>query len=113
MADLILRDVDPEKLRAAIVADVLAGVRPLLERRSPLPKLTANRAEMAELLGWSLAKLDRRTKAKAIPSLLDGDRRSYVIAEVIEAVKAQTADAEAVAAKRQAAKQAAKKSRGQ
>ncbi|KAA1261147.1 hypothetical protein LF1_36910 [Rubripirellula obstinata] len=63
---------------------------------------------MAEILGWSLAKLDRRTKEKAIPSMLDGDRRLYEIDAVIDAIKAGTAEAEAVAAERQAAKQAAK-----
>ncbi len=109
MPDLILRDTDPDALRAAIVADVLAAIGPAIKRGSDLPKRIANRTEMAEILGWSIAKLDRRTKTKAIPSLLDGDRRSYVIDEVVNAIKAQTADAERLAAERQAAKQAAKK----
>ncbi len=108
MPDLILRDIDPDSLRAAIVADVVAAIGPAIKRGSQLPKRCANRAEMAEILGWSLTKLDRRTKTKAIPSMLDGDRRSYVIDEVIDAIKAQTDEAERIAAERQAAKQAAK-----
>lgn len=106
--DLILRDIDPDELRAAIVADVVNELRPMMERRSQTSQRIAGRAPMAEILGWSLAKLDRRTKEKAIPSMLDGDRRLYEIDAVIDAIKAGTAEAEAVAAERQAAKQAAK-----
>ena len=110
MPDLILRDVDPDDLRAAIVADVLAALRPMLERRSAIDKRIATRAEMARILEWSLAKLDRETAAKRIPSMLNGDRRSYVIDDVIEAIKAGTEAAEAEAAKRQAEKQAKRRS---
>ena len=104
-----MRDTDPDDLRAAIVADVLAAIGPAIKRANTMPQRIASRTEMAKLLGWSVAKLDRRTRERAIPSMLDGDRRSYVIAEVIDAVKANTAQAERIAAERQAAKQAARK----
>ncbi len=100
---------DPDELRALIVDDEVNAVRPIIEQSTKPPKLIANRGEMAEILGWSIAKLDRRTRENAIPSMLDGDRRSYVISDVIEAIKAGTPAAEAKAAERQAAKQAAKR----
>lgn len=112
MPDLLLRDTDPDDLRAAIVADVLKAIGASIRRANTMPKRIANRAEMAELLGWSIAKLDRRTREKAIPSLLDGDRRSYVIDDVIAAIKAGTEAAEVDAAARQAAKRAAKNKNG-
>jgi hypothetical protein len=110
MPDLIFRDTDPDELRAAIVADVLAALRPILNRRSKIDKRIATRDEMAQILGWSLAKLDRETAAKRIPSLLSGGRRSYVIEEGIQAVKAGTADAERIAAARQTEKHARRRS---
>ncbi len=109
MPDLFFRDTDPDQLRRDIVADVVAAIRPLLSKRSETPKRFANRAEMAELLGWSLAKLDRRTKDKAIPSMMNGDRRLYEIDAVIDTIKNGTPEAEAMATKRQADKQAAKR----
>ena len=109
MPDLIFRDTDPDEFRRAIVVELLVEIGPMLQRGSEMPNRIANRIEMAEILRWSLSKLDRRTKSKAIPSLLDGDRRSYIIDDVIEAIKAQTNEAERIAAERQATKQAAKK----
>lgn len=112
MPDLILRDTDPDDLRAAIVADVLAALRPMLERQSSIDKRIATRAEMARILGWSLAKLGRETAAGHIPSLLSGGRRCFEIEKVLEAVRAQTADAERIAAERQAKKHAKRRAGG-
>jgi hypothetical protein len=106
VADLILRDVDPEELRAAIVADVLNGIRPLLTRSQVNASPIATRDEMRGILRWSMGKLDAATKAKTIPSIMEGDRRTYVIADVLDALRAGTPAAEADAAARQAAKQA-------
>ncbi|GAB5514590.1 hypothetical protein [Rhodopirellula baltica] len=108
MADLILRDTDPEELRAAIVRDVVDSLRSVLNRKPEPAKVIATRAEMAGILKWSLSKLDQRTRDKTIPSLMDGDRRSYVIADVIDALRANTAEEEIKAAQRQAAKHSAK-----
>lgn len=109
MPDLLLRDTDPDELRAAIVRDVVDKLRPMLERRPAVDKKIATRAEMARILQWSIPKLDRETTAKSIPSLMRGDRRTYVIDDVIAALKAGTEAAEAEAAVRQAAKRAKKK----
>lgn len=109
MPDLIFRDTDPDELRAAIVADVLAALRPILNRRPETDKRIATRAEMAQILGWPLAKLDRESAARRIPSLLSGGRRCFEIEKVLEAVRAQTADAERIAAERQAKKHANRK----
>lgn len=110
MPDLFLRDTDPTELRKAIVDDVLDAIRPLLESTIRPPQRIASRQEMASMLGWSVAKLDRRTKERAIPSLMDGDRRTYIIDEVIAALKAGTEGAELAATGRQTAKRAAKQS---
>ncbi|PHQ34578.1 hypothetical protein [Rhodopirellula bahusiensis] len=110
MLDLILRDTDPEELRAAIVRDVVESLRSVLSRESESTKVIATREEMAAILKWSLSKLDQRTRDKTIPSLMDGDRRSYVIAEVIDALRANTAEEEDRTAGRQSCKEA---SRGQ
>jgi hypothetical protein len=109
MADLILKDTDPDALRAAIVADVLAAIGTAMQRGDELPKRIANRPEMARFLSYSLATLDRRTREGVIPSILDGDRRMYVIDDVLNALREGTAAAEAQAAERQKAKQDAKK----
>ena len=101
------QDIAPGQHRARIIGPVrpdTAAVR----NRDVGPRRIADRKEMARILGWSESKLDRRTSEKAIPSILDGGRRSYVIGEVIAALKAQTAEEEVAAARRQAAKQAAK-----
>lgn len=113
VADLLLRDTDPDELRAGIVDDVLKELRLMLDQRAAVDKRIATRAEMARMLEWSIAKLDRETAAKRIPSLLSGDRRSYVIDDVIAAIKAGTEAAEVDAAARQAAKRAAKKKTGE
>lgn len=104
-ADLILRDCDPGELRAGIVADVLAALTPMLLDTGAKPKRFLGREEMAELLDWSIAKLDRRTAAKAIPSFMDEGRRMYEVEPVIDALRAGTADAERRASERQAQKQ--------
>ncbi len=111
MPDLLLRDVHPEDFRTEITKDVVDAIKPLIAEATKPPKTTASRAEMAELLGWSMPKLDRRTKDGAIPSLMDVDRRIYVIADVLDALRAGTPAAEAAAAKRQAAKQASRRQR--
>ena len=112
MADFILRDFDPDRFRADIVEEIKASLEPLLAQLNKPPKTIANRKEMAELLGWSLAKLDKRTKDKAIPSMMDGDHRMFVIADVFQAIEVGTSEAEKLASERQAAKHAAKKNNG-
>lgn len=109
MPDLILRDVDPEELRAAIVADLRKELRALLTQQNVDAAPIATRDGMSKILRWSQAKLDAATKAKTIPSIMEGGRRTYIIADVLEALKAGTEAAEAEAAARQAAKQAKKK----
>ncbi|QDV66977.1 hypothetical protein Poly24_06670 [Rosistilla carotiformis] len=105
MADLILRDTDPDRLRAAIVRDVLDAIRPLLRQPAPPDsRRCCSRDELAKILGWSIAKLDRRTKAGAIPSIMDDGRRIYIVDDVLEALKQATPEAETKAAERQAAK---------
>ncbi|WP_417748320.1 hypothetical protein [Rosistilla oblonga] len=107
MADLILRDVDPDRLREEIVRDVLEAIRPLLRQPAPPDsRRCCSRAELAQILGWSIAKVDRRTVAGAIPSIMDDGRRIYVVDDVMEALKQATPEAEAKAAARQAAKRA-------
>uniref|UniRef100_UPI001EE4D27D hypothetical protein n=1 Tax=Rubripirellula obstinata TaxID=406547 RepID=UPI001EE4D27D len=56
MPDLILRDIDPDELRAAIVADVVNELRPMMERRSQTAQRIAGRAPMetAALLNGSI-----------------------------------------------------------
>ncbi|WDQ19012.1 hypothetical protein [Rhodopirellula sp. P2] len=108
MPDLILRDIDPEQLRAAIVADVLNGIRPLLARHNVDAGPVATRDGMRKILHWSMGKLDAETKAKTIPSIMQGDRRLYVIEDVLNALRDGTEAAEAEATARQAAKHAKK-----
>ena len=112
MVDLILRETDPDTLRALIVRDVVAAIRPLIKESLTSPSPITGREGMAKILTWSVTTLDRRTKDGTIPSMLDGDRRLYVIADVIESIEAGTAAAEAKASRRQKAKQDAKQNGG-
>lgn len=109
MADYILRELNIEELRQDIVRDVLASVLPVLNSLKGSGRKTASRQEMAQILGWSIAKLDRRTSAGAIPSLLDGDRRVFEVEAVFDAIRKATPEAERLAAERQQAKRLAKK----
>ncbi|TWU24899.1 Helix-turn-helix domain protein [Novipirellula galeiformis] len=86
MADLsITASVSPED-RAAIVADVVAAMRPLLSE-SHEPRLVDG-DRMADLLGVSRPTVDRLRAAGEIPSVLLGRRRLYQPAAVVAALAA-------------------------
>ena len=72
MADLLLRDTDAAELRADIVADVLAALRPLLAE-SATPRLVDGDATAA-MLSVSRPTLDRLRASGAIPSKRIGRR---------------------------------------
>ena len=110
MSDLILRNINPDQLRADIVRDVINAMRPLLRQTTSSVESSkcVTRSELATILGWSLSKVDRRTSDGAISSIMDDGRRTYVVDEVLATLKANTPLAEAKAAQRQLAKQAAK-----
>ena len=101
---LILEGVDPQTLSEDIAAAVVAALRPLIEQATARPPRFVGRDEMARQLGWSVDKLSRRTRDGCIPSMLDGNRRTYEVAEVVAAIRANTEKAEAKAADRHAAK---------
>ena len=115
MPNLILQGIDADEFRESVVGDLLSALKPLLQQSLALDlaqERCAGRERMATILGWSVGKLDRRTAAGAIPSIMDEGRRVYVVDEVLAALKAATPAAEAKAAERQAAKQAAKRKKG-
>ena len=111
MSKTVFWTVDPDDLRRKIVSDILGELRPILNRSDARAIRIATRQEMADILRWSLAKLDRRTSVGGIPSLLDDDRRMYIVDEVIEAIRVGTPAAEKKAAKRQAAKHSNRRNR--
>lgn len=84
MADLILRDIDPEQLRRDIVADVVASMREILAEQSQ-PRMV-DRPRQAELLSMSLPTLDRLVSEDQIPSVTVGTRRLFVPEKVIAAL---------------------------
>lgn len=109
MGKIILQEFDVDELRDAIVSEVVAQLTSAIQRASgATPTRIANREQMAQLLGWSIAKLDRRTAEGALVTILDDGRRSYLIEESIEKLRAATPAAEEKARQRQAAKRAAK-----
>lgn len=109
MPNLILQGIDADEFRAEIVREVTESFEKLLSKQTqPSPQRCANRTEMAEILGWSLAKLDRRTAEGALETFFDEGKRSYRIEESLAKLQAATPEAEAKARERQAAKQAAK-----
>lgn len=102
----ILELIDADAYADSIVDAVVDKLRPLMERHTANPSPIATRDEMRGILRWSMAKLDAETKAKTIPSIMQGDRRLFVIADVLDALRAGTEAAEVAAASRQAKKQA-------
>ncbi|TWT81199.1 hypothetical protein CA13_26480 [Planctomycetes bacterium CA13] len=107
---LLIRETDRDELVADVAAAVVIQIRSLLRERSePVEEKIKNRPGMAKYLGWSISKLDDRTASGLIPSILDGGRRIYVVADVLEALRERTPEAEAKAKKRQAAKTAARR----
>ena len=88
MADLILKDTDPNELRAAIAADVLAAIRPLLANSSAPRLVDGDR--MAELAGVSRPTIDRAVRDGLIPSVRIGRRRLFEPRAVIDAWVAAT-----------------------
>ena len=89
MADLILKDTDPNELRAAIAADVLAAIRPLLANSSAPRLVDGDR--MAKLAGVSRPTIDRAVRDGMIPSVRIGRRRLFEPSAVIDAWVAATA----------------------
>lgn len=89
MADLILRDVDPEQLRAEIVSEVINALRPLLAEASE-PRLVDG-YRMAELASVSRPTIDRAVRDGLIPSVLMGRRRLFEPRKVIDALGQATA----------------------
>ncbi|TWT88003.1 hypothetical protein [Neorhodopirellula pilleata] len=94
------------------IADaVFDRLRPLIAKKDePRQERCASRDEMAKILGWSIAKLDRRTSEGAVPSIMDEGRRTYIVEDVFAALREGTPAAEAAAKERQAKKQAVRKS---
>ncbi len=92
MADLLLRDTDAVEFREAIVADVLAALRPLLAE-SAAPRLIDGDA-MAAMLSISRPTLDRMRASGSIPSVSIGRRRLYCPDSVVAAIHAPRAEAE-------------------
>ena len=88
MPDLILRDTDPNELREAITADVVAALQPLLiESREPR---LVDGDRMAELASVSRPTIDRAVRNDIIPSMKIGNRRRFDPQAVIEAWEAAT-----------------------
>lgn len=84
MADLLLRDTEPDALASVVAEIVMDRLRPLLsEAREPR---LVDRYRMAELLSVSVPKLDRLVSEGVIPSKLIGKRRLFEPAAVIAAV---------------------------
>lgn len=86
MADLILRDIDPDALRRDIVDEVVTAMRELMTEHAE-PR-TVDRQRMAELLGISLPTLDREATEGRIPSIKIGTRRVFEPRKVIDALSA-------------------------
>ncbi|MEO9591620.1 hypothetical protein [Rhodopirellula bahusiensis] len=105
----ILELIDPEAFIDSIVNQVVDKLRPLIATPATTPFLIGTREETRKILRWSMSKLDAETKAKTIPSIMRGGRRLYVIADVLDSLRAGTEAAEIEAAARQAAKQAKRK----
>ena len=87
MPDLILRDTDPNELREAITADVVAALQPLIESREPR---LVDGDRMAELASVSRPTIDRAVRNDIIPSMKIGNRRRFDPQAVIEAWEAAT-----------------------
>ena len=84
MPDLILRDVDPEQLRADIAAEVIEALRPMLAASSQPHLVDGDR--MAELAGVSRPTIDRAVRDGVIPSVLIGRCRRFEPRAVIDSL---------------------------
>jgi excisionase family DNA binding protein len=65
------------------------------ELMRPAPPTLLDTAGLARELGVSDVHIRKLVKAKKLPSLMVGDCRRYVLAEVISALKAQPGESEA------------------
>jgi len=83
MPDLILRDTDPDKLRADITAGVIAALQSILAEFSEPRLVDGDR--MAELAGVSRPTIDRAVRDGSIPSVKIGRRRLFDPRAVIDA----------------------------
>ena len=88
MADLILRDVDPEKLTAEITQNVVAALTKVLVDSAEPMSVDAER--MAKLSGLSRPTIDRAVREGTIPSFKVGRRRLFQPKKVIEAFASQS-----------------------
>ena len=84
MPDLILRDTDPDQLRAEITAEVVKALRPLLAD-SQEPRLVDG-DRMAQLASVSRPTIDRAVRDDIIPSVMIGRCRRYEPRAVIDAL---------------------------
>ena len=84
MPDLILRDTDPDQLRADITRMVVAAILPLLAD-SQEPRLVDG-DRMAELASVSRPTIDRAVRDDIIPSVMIGRCRRYEPRRVIDAL---------------------------
>ena len=75
MPDLLLRDTDPDDLRAAIVADVIKALTPMLADSNQPQLVDGDR--MAELASVSRPTIDRAVRDDIIPSVKIGRRRLF------------------------------------
>lgn len=87
----LLSSIDYEQIATSVAEKVKVWLKPMLETTTtasvqPLPA-TASRDEMAKILHWSLATLDRRTASGRIPSILEGSKRLYIVADVLAALE--------------------------
>ena len=83
MPDLLLRDTNPDDLRAAIVADVIKALSPMLAESNQPQLVDGDR--MAELAGVSRPTIDRAVRDDTIPSVKIGRRRLFEPRAVIGA----------------------------
>lgn len=84
MPDLLLRDTDPDDLRAAIVADVIKALTPMLADSNQPQLVDGDR--MAELASISRPTIDRAVRDDIIPSVMIGRCRRYEPRAVIDAL---------------------------
>lgn len=75
MADLLLRDTDPDEFRQSIVDELAEEIRKLHDAQNG-PRLV-DRIEMAERAGVGTATLDKLVTEQRIPSVQIGRRRFF------------------------------------
>lgn len=84
MSNVHIIAADPGELQESIVKQVVAELRPLIERSSE--PLLVDRHRLATLLGVSVPTISRMTSSGEIPSKLIGTRRLYCPAAVVDAL---------------------------